>query len=240
MDEATLGDLIRDYSTPLLGYVSKLTWGDRQLAEDIVQETFLRVWQRPNVLTTGHASIGPWLFTVARNLVNDHRRVRANKPIEINVADLAPLPEKRDLLDEILLAQDMRRAMAQLSQQHRAILTQVYYHDQSFEDVAKSLQIPIGTVKSRTYYALRSLRTVLMRLGYPPMNGSSGTGPRPGSESEQHQDRALLPSVTSSNCPRSFAGEPCVPRSVRRSPRRSAVAARPRSPRLIPQHALRA
>lgn len=165
MDETTLGGLIRDYSAPLHGYVSKLTWGDRQLAEDIVQETFLRIWQRPNVLTTGHASVGPWLFKVARNLVNDHRRVRKNKPIEINVAELALLPEERDMIDEALLVQDMRRAMAQLTLQHRVILTQVYYHDRSFEDVAKSLRIPIGTAKSRTHHALRSLRIVLTKLG---------------------------------------------------------------------------
>lgn len=165
MDETTLGDLMRDYSAPLLSYVTKLMWSDRQLAEDIVQETFLRLWRRPNVLANGHASVGPWLFTVARNLVNDHRRVRANKLTEINVAELALLSEKRDMIEEILLAQDMRRAMAKLSHQHRSVLIQVYYYDRSFDDVAKSLRIPTGTVKSRTHYALRSLRIVLTRLG---------------------------------------------------------------------------
>lgn len=165
MDEATLADLLHDYSAPLLGYVTKLTFHDRQLAEEIVQETFLRVWQRPNVLTSGHNSIRPWLFTVARNLVNDHRRLRARKPIEVNVPELNLVPEERDSIEETLLAQDIQRAMEQLTPQHRAVLTQVYKHGLSFEDVARSLGIPIGTAKSRAHYALRSLRSVLEELG---------------------------------------------------------------------------
>jgi RNA polymerase sigma-70 factor (ECF subfamily) len=165
LDEATLADLIHDYSAPLLGYVTKLTFHDRQLAEEIVQETFVRVWQRPNVLTSGHNSVGPWLFTVARNLVNDHRRLRAGKPMEVNVPELNRVPEERDVIEETLLAQDIQRAMEQLSPQHRAVLMQVYQHDLSFEDVARSLDIPIGTAKSRAHYALRSLRSVLQKLG---------------------------------------------------------------------------
>jgi RNA polymerase sigma-70 factor, ECF subfamily len=165
MDEPTLTELIREYSVPLLGYVTKLTFNDRQLAEDIVQETFVRAWQRPHVLNSRHSTVGPWLFTVARNLVNDHRRSRATRPTEVSDGELATFPEERDWISETLLAQDMRRAMARLTPRQRAVLSYVYHRDLSFEDVARRLGIPVGTVKSRTHYALRSLRSILRELG---------------------------------------------------------------------------
>jgi RNA polymerase sigma-70 factor (ECF subfamily) len=165
MDESMLADLVRDYSAPLLRYVTKLLFNDQQLAEDIVQETFLRVWQRPHVVNDRFYSIGPWLFTVARNLVNDHKRMLMARPAEVSDAKLASLAEERDQIDETLLAQAMRQAMARLTPEHRAVLNQIYHHDQSFVDAAKQFDIPVGTVKSRIHYALRSLRSALDELG---------------------------------------------------------------------------
>jgi len=89
MDEAILTYLIRDYTERLHRYVTRLTFHDVQLAEDIVHETFLKVWQRPDVINNRYASIGPWLFTVARNLVNDHKRSRMTRATEVNDAELA-------------------------------------------------------------------------------------------------------------------------------------------------------
>jgi RNA polymerase sigma-70 factor (ECF subfamily) len=76
MDEHTPTDLIRDFSAPLHRYVGKLTSHDRQLAEGVVQETLVRAGLRPNIVNNRYSSIRPWLFTVARNLVNDHWRAR--------------------------------------------------------------------------------------------------------------------------------------------------------------------
>jgi RNA polymerase sigma-70 factor (ECF subfamily) len=161
LDEPALTSLIRNHTAPLLRYVTRLTFNDRQLAEDIVQETFLRVWKRPDVVNDRYASLGPWLFTVARNLVNDHKRVRAARPVEINDSELASYPAERDLIDETLVAQAVRQAMARLTPEHRTVLLQIYHRGLTFADVAQELGIPVGTVKSRTHYALRSLRAVL-------------------------------------------------------------------------------
>lgn len=163
MAESELAGLIQVHSAPLLRYVSRLTFSDRQLAEEIVQETFVRAWQRPGVLDNGYASLGPWLFTVARNLVTDHRRLRANRPVESD-AGLATLLAEPDQTDDVLLAQTVRRALARLSREQRAVLNHVYRDDMSYVDAATMLGIPLGTAKSRAHAALRTLRSTLADL----------------------------------------------------------------------------
>jgi|SRR5215470_981763 len=164
MDDATLTRLVRDYTEPLLRYVTRLTFNDPQLAEDIVQETFVKVWQRPDVVNNRYSSIGPWLFTVARNLVNDHKRMRMARAIEVSDAELTTIPDQRDPIGDSLQAHAIWQAVARLTPQHRAVLVQVYHHDRSLMDAAKRLGIPVGTVKSRTHHALRSLRTIIDEL----------------------------------------------------------------------------
>src|SRR5262245_18374923 len=93
MDEQTFTDLIRDFGSSLHRYVSKLTSHDTHLAEDVVQETLVRAWQRPNVLNNRYSSIGTWLYTVARNLVNDQWRTRKSRPAEVGDAELATVAE---------------------------------------------------------------------------------------------------------------------------------------------------
>jgi RNA polymerase sigma-70 factor, ECF subfamily len=164
MDDATLTCLVRDYTEPLLRYVTRLTFNDLQLAEDIVQETFVKVWQRPDVVNNRYSSIGPWLFTVARNLVNDHKRMRMARATEVSDAELTTIPDQHDPIGDSLQAHAIWQAVARLTPQHRAVLVQVYHHDRSLMDAAKRLGIPVGTVKSRTHHALRSLRTIIDEL----------------------------------------------------------------------------
>jgi len=161
MDKATLAELVRDNAEPLLRHVTRLTFNDWQLAEDIVQETFLKVWQRPEVVNRRYSSIRPWLFTVARNLVNDHKRMRMARAIEVNNAELIAVADQRDPIGDCLQAHAIWQAVQQLTLQQQAVLVQVYRHDRSVVDTAKRLGIPIGTVKSRAHHALRSLRTML-------------------------------------------------------------------------------
>ncbi len=165
MDDGAVTELVRDFGAPLRRYVGKLTLNDAQLAEDVVQETLVRAWQRPNIVNNRYSSIRPWLFTVARNLVNDHWRARKARPTEVSETELATVAEERDPIDETVRAHAMRQAMARLSPEHRDVLAQVYYRGLSIVDTAEALGVPAGTVKSRTYYALRSLRLILDELG---------------------------------------------------------------------------
>src|SRR6201991_1096306 len=75
--------LYREHSGPLLMFVLRLTGGDRQRAEDVVQETLLRAWRNADRLgTSGHPSLRPWLVTVARRIVIDEHRSVLARPRE--------------------------------------------------------------------------------------------------------------------------------------------------------------
>jgi RNA polymerase sigma-70 factor (ECF subfamily) len=154
-----------DHGGPLLGYVLRLTGGDRQQAEDIVQETLLRAWRHPEALT--ERPVRPWLFTVARNLVVDAHRARQSRPPESGDSLLAAMPAADDI-DRALESWTVAEAMADLSPQHRAVIIETYYRGCSVAEAASMLGIPPGTVKSRTYYALRALKLALEERGLAP------------------------------------------------------------------------
>jgi RNA polymerase sigma-70 factor (ECF subfamily) len=168
MDEATIRAVCQEHVPSLLGYVTRLTFGDRQAAEDVVQEALLRAWQHPEALSPERNSIRPWLFAVARNLVIDRRRARSKRPTEVSDAALASCPAAIDDLDAALTSWTVQHALAGLSPDHRSVLIEVYYRGRSVAEAAVALGVPVGTVKSRTYYALRALRWALQESGALP------------------------------------------------------------------------
>lgn len=161
-DEQALAELKKEHGRALLGFLMGLTYGDRQRAEDLLQETFVRAWQHPEALETDHESMRPWLFTVARRIAIDARRARQARPAEVNdqaVLEAKPIPE--DHAERSAERLDVRRALGTLSAEHRAVLIQVYFRGQSVNEAAQALGVPPGTVKSRTYYALRALKKAM-------------------------------------------------------------------------------
>jgi RNA polymerase sigma-70 factor (ECF subfamily) len=156
--------LYEQHAAPLLAYALRLTAGDRGRAEDIVQETLLRAWRHPQALDPGRGPVRSWLFTVARNVAVDAHRARRARPNEVGDEALAVVPavdEIEQALDSWLLSD----ALATLSPDHRKVLLETYYRGRSVAEAAAILGIPAGTVKSRTFYALRALRLALQERG---------------------------------------------------------------------------
>ncbi len=149
----------------MFAYVLRLVSGDRQRAEDVVQETLFRAWRNPQSMQPSRGSVRPWLWTVARNLVVDGERARRARPQEIGepVAALAPVD---DGIDRALAAQVVLDALNSLTAEHRAALIEMYYRGRSVAEAARALGVPEGTVKSRTYYALRNLKSALEERGF--------------------------------------------------------------------------
>jgi RNA polymerase sigma-70 factor, ECF subfamily len=163
-DQAALLRAIHDaHSQDLLRYVLRLTRGDMPFAEDVVQESLLRLWRKPEILEQPSESARAWLFTVARNLVIDDRRsARYTRELQ---SDNVP---ERPSLDAIGPAVDkwvLSDALKSLSPDHRTAIVRAYYLGQTVADIAQQEQIPEGTVKSRLHYALRALRIALQERG---------------------------------------------------------------------------
>ena len=152
-----------EHGAALLGYAFRLT-GDRGRAEDIVQETLLRVWKHNATLAADSRPLRPWLFTVAANLAADDRRARRSRPTELG-GELAGDQPAPDELERALETWQLADAVGRLSAEHRAVLLETFYRSRTVAEAALVLGIPAGTVKSRTFYALRALRLVLDEAG---------------------------------------------------------------------------
>jgi RNA polymerase sigma-70 factor, ECF subfamily len=160
--EERLRALFHAHAGPLLRYVQRLLGGDRPQAEDIVQETLLRAWRQGDGLDRSRSR--QWLFAVARNLVVDRERALRARPREVSDAPLAQIAAP-DELERALLAWQVADAIMALKPAHRAVLVEVYYRDRTVAEAARVLGIAEGTVKSRTYFALKALRRTLEDRG---------------------------------------------------------------------------
>ncbi len=160
--EHELAALQREHGRPLFALLLRLCDGDRQRAEDLVQETLVRAWQHPEALRADDFdSVRPWLLTVARRLAIDARRARQARPAEVGDAVLENARVISDHAERAAAALDVREAVKTLTPEHREVLVLVYFQGASVAEAAAALGIPAGTVKSRAFYALRALRRVL-------------------------------------------------------------------------------
>jgi RNA polymerase sigma-70 factor, ECF subfamily len=136
--------------------------GDSGLAEEAVQETFLRAWRAGERFDPQIGSLRTWLFAILRNVVIDLGRARAVRP-PLAESGVEPAVEP---FEEALLAWQLEEAMRRIGDQHRRVLVETYYRGRPYAEVAEELGVPEGTVKSRVYYGLRALRVALEEIGY--------------------------------------------------------------------------
>jgi len=157
-------ELHDEHASALSGYCVRLTNGDHARAQDVVQETLLRAWRNPAILDRSQGSARAWLFTVSRNLVIDEWRTRRAQ-LEVSTAEPPETDAMDDQTDQLLQSWVVADAMSRLSEDHRTVLVECYYSGRSVAEAAQRLDIPEGTVKSRTHYALRALRLALEEMG---------------------------------------------------------------------------
>jgi RNA polymerase sigma-70 factor (ECF subfamily) len=158
-DEALIRSLYEEHGRALLAYAIRLT-GDRAAAEDVVQETLIRAWKHPEVLVNSKGSIRGWLFTVERNIITDRFRAKAARPAEVAESP-AHTPVERDHADQVVDSMAVMEALDHLSNDHRNVLVEIYFHGRSVAETAARLGVPAGTVKSRSHYALKAMKDVL-------------------------------------------------------------------------------
>ena len=150
----------RLHGADLFRFALNLTRGDRGRAEDIVQETMLRALCHPEVVEGREETILPWLVTVTRRVSIDMWRARSHNE-EVLEAGPADRPDPAQRIDEAVTAMDVRAALAMLAPKHRQVIVEMYYYGRPVEEIARSLDVPVGTVKSRAYYAMRQLKRMM-------------------------------------------------------------------------------
>ena len=160
-DARALRELHDQHAAVLWRYVVHLT-GNAAGADDIVQETLLRAWRTPGILGQG-TGVRSWMFTVARNLViDDYRSARRRHELTTDEVPDSVAADRTDTIFESLLVEE---ALASLGYEHRSVIVHAYYGGRSIAEVARELDIPEGTVKSRLHYGLRALRLALQEKG---------------------------------------------------------------------------
>jgi len=151
-DRDAFEEVVDRYGLQLLR-TARLILRDQALAEDAVQETFLRAWQRIGSLRDEDP--GPWLNRIAMNeSISAYRRRHRFQALTERFGRLGG--GKREVSSEAHL--DLAHALDQLSAEQRAAIALHYYQDLSVEDTAKALRVPVDTMKSRLKTALRRLR----------------------------------------------------------------------------------
>jgi RNA polymerase sigma-70 factor (ECF subfamily) len=143
--------------------------GDRGLAEEAVQTAYLRAWRAADRFDEQLGSLRTWLFAIARNVIVDLARARTVRPpVAAHLVDGSGDrdPQPTDEIDRLLACWQVEEALRKLSPEHRVVLVETYYKARPYNDVAAELGVPVGTVKSRVFYALRALRLALEELGW--------------------------------------------------------------------------
>ena len=146
---------------PRLRRYARALVGDRSTADDLVQDTLERAWAKLHLYRRG-TDLRAWLFTVMHNVhVNRVRSLRATDTLVDEMPELAQRAPQSDAL----LVRDLDRGISRLPAEQRAVLLLVTLEEMSYEEVARTLGIPIGTVMSRLSRAREKLRA--MMLGQP-------------------------------------------------------------------------
>jgi RNA polymerase sigma-70 factor (ECF subfamily) len=135
--------------------------GDAGLAEDAVQETFLRAWVHAERFDASRGSVRTWLAAILRNLLVDMARARNARPrTDPLVGDVVD----RDETDAIVASLAMGDALQQLNAVHRHVVVLSYVMQRPHAEIAQELGVPIGTVRSRLFYARAALGSALRDL----------------------------------------------------------------------------
>jgi RNA polymerase sigma-70 factor (ECF subfamily) len=162
-----LRTLYRRYGGELYGFAVGAL-GDPGLAEEVVQDAFTSVWRNADRFDPERASFRTWLYALTRNRIVDLRRRAAARPGLVSEEEPAELAALDESLEQAALRWQLSTALGRLSPDHREVIRLAHFQSLTLREVAEVLGLPLGTVKSRSYYALRHLRLALDEMELAP------------------------------------------------------------------------
>jgi RNA polymerase sigma-70 factor, ECF subfamily len=164
--EGALARLYDRYGRTVFGVGLKML-GDRSLAEELTQEVFLKVWRSSGTFDPSRGGFSTWLFRVTRSVALDLHRKRARRvrPVPEGDSQIAAVRDNsagpQEIVDESWLSWRVSRALEALDAAHREVIELAYFGGLSQREISRRTGIPVGTVKTRTARAFRSLREEL-------------------------------------------------------------------------------
>ena len=146
--------------------------GDHQLAEDLIQETFVRVWRHAGSYSPQAGSVRGWLFAILRNYAIDYLRKQRQRstPREVPLGEIEcdDRLALEDTWEEVWRREErvqIRRAMMRLSEKQRVVIELGYFQGYTHMEIAEKCGLPLGTVKSSMRLGLLALKRELMKSG---------------------------------------------------------------------------
>ncbi len=160
-DERSLSELYDLFERPLYGL--GMRWlADRGLAEELVQEVTVRIWRRAETFDPMKGPASSWIFGIARNIATDLARARNRYPIPVE-----EVHESAGQWDADAAWKDWQvgEALCSLPAEQQAVLELAFVNQLTHSEISRSLNLPLGTVKTRMYVGIRKLRTTMIDLG---------------------------------------------------------------------------
>ena len=163
-DETAFADVYQYYSGRVKSFLMGKGMND-EIAEELTQEIMLTVWRRAESYDPKKAAASTWLFTIARNRRIDY--LRGNSRVEVELDDemldveTTETDPQAKYVSDAQAATKLQRALEKLPQEQRQVMHLSYFRGQSHGAIAKWLDLPIGTVKSRIRLAMQAVRTYL-------------------------------------------------------------------------------
>lgn len=157
--EAAFNYLYQNYSGVLYGIVHKVIF-DEQTSQDVLQEVFVKIWNNISQYDPAKGRIYTWMLNIARNAAIDKLRskgevmkskIRTGEDIVDNIGRSMKTEQATDTIG-------LRRVVGELEPQYRAIVELAYFKGYTMDEISKTLDIPLGTVKTRMRHAMQLLR----------------------------------------------------------------------------------
>ncbi|MEM1258546.1 MAG: sigma-70 family RNA polymerase sigma factor [Bacteroidota bacterium] len=157
-DEKAISLLYDNYADTLYGVAYKVV-KDEDLAQDIVQESFVKIWKKSDSYDPTKAKLFTWLFRITRNTAIDKLRsinTKSDKEIQIDVSDVYNIGEQ-SIRPEFI---DVKENLDKLEPKYRIVLEALFFEGMTQQEASDELDIPLGTVKSRLKIGLREMRKI--------------------------------------------------------------------------------
>ena len=157
-DQAAINLLYENYSDSLYGVILKITKNE-ELAQDALQESFVKIWRNAKKYDSTKAKLFTWLHRIARNTAIDKLRSfnnRFHKEVQIDKSDVYILPTASLNQDVI----DLREQVTKLEEKYQIVLNALFFEGMTQQEASEELDIPLGTIKSRLKIGLRDLRKI--------------------------------------------------------------------------------